>query len=326
MTPFQATARAIFLDLRRYYTIETAAWRSDAAAQPQVRVPSASMEVSRLIPANVTAKGRPFRGPHTLLASLAVAVSLLLGGPVHTVQAQTINGTLMEVDSDQPISLGLVLMLSESGDSITSTVTDSRGRFSVSADEPGSFLLIASAFGFKETAAGVFELGENGAMDIEFRIAAAPMPIDGLLVSLQRPVLEHNLVRNGFVRRITRGRGRFITPADIEKSSATNTADLFRGIPGVHLTNPPGGMIGARNVVRMVSQNDYCAPTIYLDGARISSGMAADMAIDDLAPLQTLDAVEVYRRPSEIPIEYGMTGSGGGRGPCGVLVLWTKTR
>lgn len=39
MTPFQATARAIFLDLRRYYTIETAAWRSDAAAQPQVRVP-----------------------------------------------------------------------------------------------------------------------------------------------------------------------------------------------------------------------------------------------------------------------------------------------
>lgn len=284
------------------------------------------MEVSRLIPANVAAKGRASRGPHTLLASLAVAVSLLLGGPVQPVQGQTINGTLMEVDSDQPISLGLVLMLSESGDSITSTVTDSRGRFSVSADEPGSFLLIASAFGFKETAAGVFELGESGVMDIEFRIAAAPMPIDGLLVSLQRPVLEHNLVRNGFVRRITRGRGRFITPAEIEKSSARNTADLFRGIPGVHLTNPPGGMIGARNVVRMVSQNDYCAPTIYLDGARISSGMAADMAIDDLAPLQTLDAVEVYRRPSEIPIEYGMTGSGGGRGPCGVLVLWTKTR
>lgn len=326
MTPFQATTRAIFLDPRRYYTIETAAWRTDARRPTAGSSPPSSMEVSRLIPANVAAKGRAFRGPHTLLASLAVAVSLLLGGPVQPVQAQTINGTLMEVDSDQPISLGLVLMLSESGDSITSTVTDGRGRFSVSADEAGSFLLIASAFGFKETAAGVFELGDNGVMDIEFRIAAAPMPIDGLLVSLQRPVLEHNLVRNGFVRRITRGRGRFITPAEIEKSSARNTADLFRGIPGVHLTNPPGGMIGARNVVRMVSQNDYCAPTIYLDGARISSGMAADMAIDDLAPLQTLDAVEVYRRPSEIPIEYGMTGTGGGRGPCGVLVLWTKTR
>lgn len=284
------------------------------------------MEVSRLNPVNVAASGRVFPGPRILLASLLVAVSLLSSGLVQTAQAQTINGTLMEVESEQPISLGLVLMLTESGDSITSTVTDGRGRFSISADEAGSFVLVASAFGFKETAAGVFELGENGVMDIEFRIAAAPMPIDGLIVSLQRPVLEHNLVRNGFVRRITRGQGRFITPAEIEESSASSTADLFRGIPGVHLTNPPGGIIGPRTVVRMVAQNDYCAPTVYLDGARISSGMVADMSIDDLAPLQMIDAIEIYRRPSEIPIEYGMTGSGGGSGPCGVLVVWTKTR
>lgn len=326
MTPFQATTRAIFLASRRYYPVETAAWRVDARHPSARTSPPTSMEVSRLIPASVAAMSRASSGPRTLLATLVVALALLSSGMLQTAQAQTINGTLMEVDSEQPISLGLVLMMTESGDSITSTVTDGRGRFSISADEPGSFVLIASAFGFKETAAGVFELGENGVMDIEFRIAAAPMPIDGLIVSLQRPVLEHNLVRNGFVRRITRGQGRFITPADIEKSSVNTTADLFRGIPGVHLTNPPGGIIGPRTVVRLVSQNDYCAPTIYLDGARISSGMAADMSIDDLAPLQMVDAIEIYRRPSEVPIEYGMTGTGGGRGPCGVVVLWTKTR
>jgi len=243
---------------------------------------------------------------------LATALSLaLIATNALPVQGQTIDGTLMEVETSQPISLGLIIMMTESGDSITSTVTDSQGRFSISSEEPGSFVLIASAFGFKETAAGVFELGEDASMDIEFRIAAAPMPIDGILVSLQRPVLQHNLVRNGFVRRITRGRGRFITPADIEKSPARTAADLLRGVQGIHITRPGGGIAHFQGeMVRMVSQNDYCAPTIYLDGARLSPSMTATTPLDQLAPLQSIDAVEIYRRPSEVPIEYGMTESG----------------
>lgn len=258
----------------------------------------------------------------------AVAIAWLAGFPVE-VQAQTIEGTLMEVESDQPISLGLIIMMTEEGDSITSGVTNGQGRFSVTAPEGGSFVLIASAFGFKETAAGVFELGDDGSMDVEFRIAAAPMPIDGILVSLQRPALQHNLVTNGFVRRVTRGLGHFITPYMIEESAAITAADLFRGVPGVQVTMPGGGpnaFLGER--VRMVAQAGYCAPTIYLDGSRLSPSTTNDLPIDALAPLAVIDAVEVYRRPSEIPIEYGMTASGsaGGDGPCGVLVIWTKRR
>lgn len=263
-----------------------------------------------------------------LLASLATSTFVLLALAT-TSQAQTITGTLMEVETSQPISLGLIIMMTESGDSITSTVTNGQGQFTVEADEAGSFVLVASAFGFKETAAGVFELGDDASMDVQFRIAAAPMPIEGILVSLQRPVLEHNLVRNGFVRRVTRGLGRFITPAQIERSSARTAADLLRGIPGVHITQPGGAMTSFQgDMVRMVSQNDYCAPTIYLDGARIAPNMTSNTPLDALAPLQTIDAIEVYRRPSEVPIEYGMTASGNntGRGPCGVLVIWTKTR
>ena len=99
-------------------------------------------------------------------------VFLSFGLTAAVAQAQTINGTLMEVESGQPISLGLVIMLTEAGDSVTSGVTNGQGRFSVTAPDGGSFRLVASAFGFKETAAGVFELGGDGAMDVEFRIAA----------------------------------------------------------------------------------------------------------------------------------------------------------
>lgn len=258
-----------------------------------------------------------------------VTGAIMLMGFASSAQSQTISGTLMEVETGQPISLGLVIMMTEAGDSITSTVTNGQGQFTVESEEPGSFVLIASAFGFKEKAAGVFELGSDASMDIQFRIAAAPMPIEGILVSLQRPVLEHNLVRNGFVRRVTRGLGRFITPVEIERSSARTAADLLRGVPGVHITRPGGALASFQGeMVRMVSQNDYCAPTIYLDGARLAPSMTSDTPLDALAPIQSIDAIEIYRRPSEVPIEYGMTGSGNstGRGPCGVLVIWTKTR
>ncbi|MEM7414156.1 MAG: TonB-dependent receptor [Gemmatimonadota bacterium] len=269
------------------------------------------------------------QAPHRslVLGRLLVAVVAFVLLPA-SAAGQTINGTLMEVESGTPISLGLVIMMTESGDSVTSGVTNGQGRFSVDAPEAGSFYLIASAFGFKETAAGVFELGGGGEMDVEFRIAAAPMPIDGILVSLQRPALQHQLVKNGFVRRVTRGLGHFITPVTIERTTARTAADLFRGIPGVLLQFPQGGLNAFEGeTLRMTGVGQYCTPTIYLDGARMAVDMTQNMPIDLLAPLAMIDAVEIYRRPSEVPIEYGMTSSGDAAGgPCGVVVIWTKTR
>ena len=258
----------------------------------------------------------------------AALVAVLLGALAAPAHGQTIKGTLMEVETGQPISLGLVIMMTEEGDSITSGVTDGQGQFEVTADEGGSFVLIASAFGFKETPAGVFELGDDGEMDVEFRIAAAPMPIDGLIVSLQRPVLQHQLVKNGFVRRYTRGLGAFLTPVAIEESSARSTADLFRGIPGVLLQLPGGGLNAfSGEALRLTGTGQFCTPTIYMDGSRMNVEMTRDMPIEVIAPLGMVDAIEIYRRPAEIPIEYGMTASGDvPGGPCGIVVIWTKTR
>lgn len=255
-------------------------------------------------------------------------VAVLLGALAAPAHGQTIKGTLMEVETGQPISLGLVIMMTEEGDSITSGVTNGQGQFEVTADEGGSFVLIASAFGFKETPAGVFELGDDGEMDVEFRIAAAPMPIDGLIVSLQRPVLQHQLVKNGFVRRYTRGLGAFLTPVAIEESAARSTADLFRGIPGVLLQLPGGGLNAfSGEALRLTGTGQFCTPTIYMDGSRMNVEMTRDMPIEVIAPLGMVDAIEIYRRPAEIPIEYGMTASGDvPGGPCGIVVIWTKTR
>jgi hypothetical protein len=263
-------------------------------------------------------------GPIGLLATLVAA--LLMPG---SVASQAIEGTLMEVGSNRAISLGLVILMTEAGDSVTSDVTDSQGRFRVEAEAGGSFVLIASAFGFKETRAGVFELGDDGEMDVEFRVATEAMPIDGLLVELARPTLQHQLIRNGYVRRLQRGLGKFLTPHDIERAPAMTTADVFRGIPGVHVRTIGGGVNAFQGeAIQFGSPSGYCTPTVYLDGVRLSPSIVSDNPLEHLVPLQSLDAAEIYQRPAEIPIEYASTGvqpldEGG---VCGVIVLWTKGR
>lgn len=83
----------------------------------------------------------------------------------------------------------------------------------------------------------------------------------------------------------------------------------------------------------MVGAGTQCTPTIFLDGARMSLEMTQNMPLEVIAPLAMIDAVEIYRRPSEIPIEYGITATGAALrsgqmsvGPCGVVVIWSKTR
>ena len=63
--------------------------------------------------------GRGWAFGMRLLAGICLSFGLTAVGA----NAQTINGTLMEVESGQPISLGLVIMMTETGDSVTSGVT-----------------------------------------------------------------------------------------------------------------------------------------------------------------------------------------------------------
>ena len=259
------------------------------------------------------------------VAALLALVALSAGGA----RAQTISGRLMEVDTDQPIQLGLILMFTEEGDSVTFTITDERGDFMLRSSEAGSFILEASAFGYRERRAGIFELGTDGAMEIEFRLAPQPMPIDEVLVALDRPALEHSLIRNGFVRRLQRGLGHFITPAEIERSPAMSTPDLFYGIPGLVVAQPGGGLSAhLGDHVQMRSATGLCTPDLYVDGIRVAYSVRGVMSLDNIVPLEDVDAVEVYRRAAEVPLEYGGTqaGSAAEGGLCGVLVFWTRRR
>lgn len=277
-----------------------------------------------------TPAGRPRPALPALAAWVALAAVHLCAAPG---SAQTITGSLIDAESGHPIPLGLVMMYSEAGDSITQTITDAAGRFRIAADDPGSFLLRAAALGYGESTEGVFELGAGGSMEIEYRLRAEPLPLEALLVSVNRPIIEHSLVQNGFVRRLQRGLGTFITPHDIENSPAQSTEALLQGVPAVRVgvVTRNAGELGipaphiGETVMIQAPLGGWCVPRVYVDGRPTHYDPNVGVTLSSFVSIADIDAIEVYRRPSEVPVEFEATLSRSGPvGGCGALVLWTK--
>jgi len=225
-------------------------------------------------------------------------------------QGQTIRGTLMEFGTDESIDLGLVIMISEAGDSITSTLTNNAGYFEVTAPEPGNYLLRAAALGYRETQVGLFELGEGGEISVQFRLWSAPLEIDGLMV--ESLVQQPELVRNGFYRRMQRGVGSFFTPDQVQSAEELRAIEMLQGLPGVRTTVDAEG----RERLLLRGASGYCVPTVFVDGVR-TEWANVNMSLDAIVPMEMIYAVEVHRGVTGTPIEFGSFND------CGVLVFWT---
>ncbi len=249
------------------------------------------------------------RGGSGVRWALAAVTGLFV--MVSDATAQTIRGRLLEFQSDEPIALGHVVMVSAAGDSVSAALTDEAGFFEVTAGEAGSYLLEAAALGYKATRVGLFELGGGGEMSVEFRLWPAPLSIAGVMV--ESLVEAPELVRNGFYRRMQSGVGTYFSPADVADATATRAIDMIQGLSGVRMRIDP--VDGERLLLR--GKNGYCVPTLMVDGTR-ATWAGTSMRLDELVPLETVYAMEVHRGVSSLPIEFGSFNQ------CGVLVFWTK--
>jgi hypothetical protein len=227
--------------------------------------------------------------------------------------AQTIRGTLRDRDTDRPIQLGRVLLLTEAGDSVAVALTNASGQFSVTSPRPGGFYLKASALGYRETTAGIFDIQRGGEMSLEFRIYPVPIGLAEILVNAPGGVRPGALIANGFYQRMQSGMGRFLTPAEIQKRPVLMTSELFYGISRVSVVpNSEGG----GNRITISAPLGECSPPLYVDGILLS-GNASDR---DLPPMSVVEAIEVYRGASELPLQWSGTAAQG----CGAIVIWTK--
>jgi Carboxypeptidase regulatory-like domain len=181
---------------------------------------------------------------------------------------------------------------------------------------------------------------------------AAVMPVDlstatprVLMVTLQRspPTLAAvNVVATrmrlapvydaiGFTARQELGHGHFLTAEDIESRQDNETAELFRGIPGVKLRLDHNNVLHVysdRGTGTLESYGDCTA--YFVDGALIGNGRAvyatdaqfgtvsAPEDEEQLPPPSSLIAIEVYQPNEPAPVASGVVSR------CLKVLLWTK--
>lgn len=190
-----------------------------------------------------------------------------------------------------------------------SQVTPQDGKFKFSSVPPGSYQVEVQHVGYRAVSDSVrLQLGTN--MDITARLAPTAIPLEPLVVTVRSLLLE----RRGFYERQQRGLGSYISREDFERRVPTYASDLLRSVTGIQLVRRNGGA-GYAPVGR-----GSCAFRYILNGNRIGPGFE----IDDIAA-EWIEAIEIYRGPSSIPIEFApMTNEA--RSSCGVIVIWTRSR
>ncbi len=119
------------------------------------------------------------------------------------------------------------------------------------------------------------------------------------------------LRRRGFFERRDRLTGVFYTRAELDDRGVRQVSDIFGATPGVRI---------ARTGVQETLVSDRrggCPMTVYVDGTE----MAYIAHNIDALPFDDIAAVEVYRGPSELPIEYAHTKF---NDTCGAVLVWTR--
>ena len=198
----------------------------------------------------------------------------------------------------------LVIIAGSPGLSVT---TDSRGRFDLGQFTAGALSIRVRRLGYSQRLVDV-QIGASGQnSSVEVILTAIPEELDSVLV---REGGAWSRLTEFYQRRQQRAAfARFLDSEDIRKLGPTNASDLFRNVPGIHISaNPTGG-----NAIRIRS----CQPMVFVDAQR-----APGAELDEVALPGDIAAIEFYPSSAGVPAQYLERGNR----LCGLILVWTKSQ
>ena len=221
--------------------------------------------------------------------------------------------------------LAYVGLLAPGRELVVAGLADRYGSFSLNAPAAGSYFLYVARMGYKSVIDGLFQVGEDGVFELQIGLTRAAVELEDLVVEAEEQRSKLELV--GFMERAAIGRGTFLIGEDIQAIALDKITDAFRNIPGLDVVTarPFVGPEAMRNPeIRIRRGGGECSPTLYVDGAIMALGSqrpeSGPVRPDDFVMPASVEAVEIYVRPSETPIQYEAMGR------CGVVLIWTYTR
>lgn len=217
--------------------------------------------------------------------------SLLMLLAASSLSAQVIRGRVLDADSDAPLEGVNVQAKDALGERLRSAVTDSTGTFRILVPRPGRYDLLASGLGYLAAPPPVVEVAADEVVTVELRMRRDAVPVEGFRVVARRrlpgTLLDEFYERSSRNRRL--GIGRIFTREDLDARGPLRVSYLLEQVPG----EPCG--------------------SVFVDGFALRGE-----DVDGVVIPADVEGVEIYRRLSEIPVQYyrpGMT--------CAVLV-WTR--
>ena len=230
------------------------------------------------------------------------ATTALLASSLWAQQVR-IEGIVIDQATNEPV-VGAVV--SDNGRAVA--ITNSSGRFVISAVSARDSYIEIRRIGYLPTS---FELVEPAPV-LELRIVLERLAVELEPLAVEAtPFVMLNL--RGFEERRRIGWGHFITRETIERRPGAKVSDFLRVVPSLFLApNPETGELEFRTR-RSASLGRGCQPRLYVDGTLVEG------ATTDWLDPSHIAGIEVYRGPSEAPIQFS------GIGGCGAIVLiWTK--
>lgn len=230
---------------------------------------------------------------------------------VQSAREQAITGTVSD-DAGAAADV-TVLLLDSMGTQLATVVTNQDGAFRF--DHPGRdgvYRLIAEHIGYSRTVQSI-ALNRGEAVAVEIRLAGAAIPLGEIVVTARR---QDFLSEAGFYDRMERGLGWFVDAAEIDRRKPSRITDLMRGASGIQVIST-GAFDADIRVFDSQRLRGDCPPTIYIDGLLARAYPRPEPPLTQLVDVASVAALEVLRRPAEIPSQYR-----GSQAACGVVLVW----
>jgi Carboxypeptidase regulatory-like domain/TonB-dependent Receptor Plug Domain len=264
------------------------------------------------------------------------ALLALLATPL---SAQVVRGKVLDAATGEPVPQAEVTAASAEGRGAGRARSAVDGSFTLELRAAGTFTLRAERAGYQPSTSGALPVGVRETLEVELRISATALAMEPLRVTARmEPPRRRALELNGFYDRERRGLGKFVRREDLERGRNLNMAQALSRVEGARVLNlgahqyiffPRNGSPRFGSPAAAASRGPLntrppagpptvrCLPHLYVDGSRMTYDAQAD--INAAVSPDQVEAIEVYRGPSEIPAQYA-----GNDAMCGVILIWTK--
>jgi hypothetical protein len=216
-----------------------------------------------------------------------------------------LRGRVVRADDGQPLASAEIRVL----DTPLGAVSDGWGQFEIARIPPGTYHVRIEQLGYGVRTDSVV-VDFRSSVELVAVLAPAPVRLPPLTVDVR----SHDLVDAGFYDRREHGPGTFLVRQQWERRVPSKPSDVLRSVPGIRVQPARGGFDN------VVLDRRGCAVRYFLDGVRTNP----TFQLDEIN-VEWIEALEIYRGPSEVPPRF--TGfSSEERATCGVVVIWTRSR